>query len=260
MDTRHLVDREIAPLIDLFPRVDLEAVPIEQVRAKAAETYGILPPPAITPEEIMVTSIHGGPDIPVYLFRPEAARPGAGAILHIDGGGMVMGSVKQTSMVPAALAAAAGVPVASVEYRLAPEHPFPAPQQVLATDEAALRTCGFSGTKLATIRGIAQAALDGVVPTREQALSMPDEALIDRLVTLRGVGRWTVEMLLIYTLERSDILPADDFGVRDGYRRLKRLDTTPTRKQMETLGLAWSPYRTVAAWYLWRVPVNVSGA
>ncbi|MGS0624693.1 DNA-3-methyladenine glycosylase family protein [Ralstonia sp. VS2407] len=143
---------------------------------------------------------------------------------------------------------------------LYPAAAFPAPQQVLATDEAALRTCGFSGTKLATIRGIAQAALDGVVPTREQALSMPDEALIDRLVTLRGVGRWTVEMLLIYTLERSDILPADDFGVRDGYRRLKRLDTTPTRKQMETLGLAWSPYRTVAAWYLWRVPVNVSGA
>ncbi|GCB05695.1 DNA-3-methyladenine glycosylase [Ralstonia sp. SET104] len=137
---------------------------------------------------------------------------------------------------------------------------FPAPQQVLDTDDAALRSCGFSATKQATIRGIAQATLDGVVPTRKQALAMPDEALIDRLTTLRGVGRWTVEMLLIYTLERSDILPADDFGVRDGYRRLKRLDTTPTRKQMEKIGLAWSPYRTVAAWYLWRVPVNLSCA
>ncbi len=143
---------------------------------------------------------------------------------------------------------------------LYPAAAFPAPQQVLDTDEAALRACGFSATKLATIRGIAQAALDGVVPRREQALAMPDEALIERLVTLRGVGRWTVEMLLIYTLERSDILPADDFGVRDGYRRLKRLESTPTRKQMETIGLAWSPYRTVAAWYLWRVPVNVSGS
>lgn len=143
---------------------------------------------------------------------------------------------------------------------LYPAAAFPAPQQVLATDEAALRACGFSATKLATIRGIAQAALDGIVPTREQALAMPDEALIERLVTLRGVGRWTVEMLLIYTLERSDILPADDFGVRDGYRRLKRLDATPTRKQMKTISLAWSPYRTVAAWYLWRVPVNVSGS
>ena len=131
---------------------------------------------------------------------------------------------------------------------------FPAPKQVLATDETALRGCGFSATKLATIRGIAQATLDGTVPAREQAIVMTDEALIDRLVTLRGVGRWTVEMLLIYTLERSDILPADDFGVRDGYRRLKRLETAPTRKQMMEIGQAWRPYRTVAAWYLWRMP------
>jgi len=139
---------------------------------------------------------------------------------------------------------------------LYPGASFPTPEQVLATDETAQRDCGFSATKLATIRGIAQAALDGVVPTREEALVTSDEALVDRLVTLRGVGRWTVEMLLIYTLERSDILPADDFGVRDGYRRLKRLDTTPTRKQMAEIGQAWRPYRTVAAWYLWRMPAG----
>ena len=139
---------------------------------------------------------------------------------------------------------------------LYPGADFPAPEQLLATDEAALRGCGFSATKLATIRGIAQAALDGIVPARDDALTMPDEALIDRLVTLRGVGRWTVEMLLIYTLERSDILPADDFGVRDGYRRLKRMEATPTRKQMIEIGRAWSPYRTVASWYLWRVPAK----
>ena len=137
---------------------------------------------------------------------------------------------------------------------LYPGADFPAPEQLLATDEAALRGCGFSATKLATIRGIAQAALDGTVPTRDEALAAPDEALIDRLTTLRGVGRWTVEMLLIYTLERSDILPADDFGVRDGYRRLKRMETAPTRKQMIDIGRAWSPYRTIAAWYLWRMP------
>ena len=139
---------------------------------------------------------------------------------------------------------------------LYPGADFPAPGQLLATDEAALRGCGFSATKLATIRGIAQAALDGVVPARDEALAMSDDALIDQLVTLRGVGRWTVEMLLIYTLERSDILPADDFGVRDGYRRLKRLETTPTRKQMIEIGRAWRPYRTVASWYLWRVPAK----
>lgn len=129
MTTRHLVDREIAPIIDLFPRVDLDSAPIAEIRAKAAETYAILPPPVIAPEEIMVPSIHGGPEIPVFLYRPATANPRGGAILHIHGGGMVMGSVKQMQAGPAALAAAAGVPVASVEYRLAPEHPFPAPQE-----------------------------------------------------------------------------------------------------------------------------------
>ena len=129
MDTRHLVDREIAPIIDLFPRVELDSAPIAEIRARAAQSYSILPPPVIAPEEIMVPSIHGGPDIPVFLYRPAETRTGGGAILHIHGGGMVMGSVKQMQAGPAAMAAMAGVPVVSVEYRLAPEHPFPAPQE-----------------------------------------------------------------------------------------------------------------------------------
>ncbi|MCQ6254994.1 DNA-3-methyladenine glycosylase [Pseudomonas sp. Q11] len=131
---------------------------------------------------------------------------------------------------------------------------FPRPEQILATDVQQMRDCGFSTSKIATIQGIAQATLDGVVPGYAMALAMDDEALIERLIALRGVGRWTVEMLLIYSLERPDILPADDFGVREGYRRLKGLDVQPTRKQMVGIGQAWSPHRTVAAWYLWRVP------
>jgi DNA-3-methyladenine glycosylase II len=103
---------------------------------------------------------------------------------------------------------------------LYPSVAFPQPEQIVATDFERLRSCGFSASKIATIQGIAQAALDGVVPDYATALAMDDEALIERLVTLRGVGRWTVEMLLIYSLERPDILPADDFGVREGYRRL----------------------------------------
>ena len=135
---------------------------------------------------------------------------------------------------------------------LFPESAFPTAEQLLTVSPQILRACGFSASKLATIQGIAQARLDGLVPTREAALAMSDDALIERLVALRGVGRWTVEMLLIYSLERSDILPVDDFGVREGYRRLKGLDKAPTPAQMRSLGGAWRPYRTVAAWYLWR--------
>ena len=135
---------------------------------------------------------------------------------------------------------------------LFPDAAFPEPEQLLATPPEVLRGCGFSASKLATVQGIAQARLDGIVPSREQAMTLTDDALIERLVSLRGVGRWTVEMLLIYCLERSDILPVDDFGVREGYRRLKGMDKAPTPAQLRSLGGVWSTYRTVASWYLWR--------
>lgn len=137
---------------------------------------------------------------------------------------------------------------------LYPGAPFPSSKQLLGTDPESQRACGFSAAKLATIRGIAQAAVDGVVPSLDEARCLPDAALIERLTSLRGVGRWTVEMFLIYSLERSDILPVDDFGVREGYRRLKGLGKTPTPRQMREAGETWSPWRTVAAWYLWRLP------
>lgn len=133
---------------------------------------------------------------------------------------------------------------------------FPAPEQLLASDPQTQRACGFSATKLATIRGIAQATVTGIVPSLKEAQGLPDAALIERLVSLRGVGRWTVEMLLIYSLERSDILPVDDLGVREGYGRLKGLEKAPTPRQMREIGEAWSPFRTVAAWYLWRLPAR----
>jgi DNA-3-methyladenine glycosylase II len=154
------------------------------------------------------------------------------------------------------LHAKAGDAILARLLALYPDVAFPAAQQLLATDPELQRACGFSATKLATLRGIAQATVDGIVPTRTEALHLPDDALIERLVSLRGVGRWTVEMLLIYTLERSDILPVDDFGVREGYRRLKGLEKAPTPRHMREIGEAWRPYRTVAAWYLWRIPTR----
>lgn len=133
-------------------------------------------------------------------------------------------------------------------------HGFPSPQQLLSTEFEALRACGFSTKKIDTIHAIANGALTGLVPTRKQADVMTDEDLIARLVTLKGIGRWTVEMLLIFTLERMDVLPADDFGVAHGYQRLKKLDAALKREDLSEIAQAWSPFRTIASWYLWRVP------
>ena len=97
-------------------------------------------------------------------------------------------------------------------------------------------------------RGVAEAALSGQVPTRAQALVASDMDLIERLTCLRGIGRWTVEMFLLENLQRPDVLPADDFGVRQGYRRLKGLEAAPGAAQLRRIGQAWQPYRSAAAW------------
>jgi DNA-3-methyladenine glycosylase II len=150
------------------------------------------------------------------------------------------------------LHAKAGDAILERVRRLFPAQRFPTPADIMATSDASLRACGLSGAKAASIRGLARATLDGVVPSLRAAKTMSDDALIERLVPLRGVGRWTVEMFLIYSLDRADVLPADDFGVRDGYRRLKSLPTAPAPRQMREQGQAWTPFRTAATWYLWR--------
>jgi DNA-3-methyladenine glycosylase II len=129
---------------------------------------------------------------------------------------------------------------------------FPTPAQLLATEEAALRGCGFSGGKIAAIRDIAHHAAGGGVPSRRVATRLDDETLIERLTAIRGVGRWTVEMLLIFSLGRPDVLPVDDFGVRDGYRLLHGLGSQPKPKELAAIGAVWAPFRSTAAWYLWR--------
>ena len=129
---------------------------------------------------------------------------------------------------------------------------FPAPAMVLGTPEAALRGVGFSAAKAAAIRDIAAKAAEGKVPTRRAAARMDDATLIERLTEIRGVGRWTVEMLLIFTLGRPDVLPVDDFGVREGYRHLHGLEAQPRPRDLAAIGEMWAPFRSYAAWYLWR--------
>lgn len=135
---------------------------------------------------------------------------------------------------------------------LYPGHAFPPPELVLATAPEAMRACGFSAGKIAAIRDIAEKTAGGLVPTRRAAARLPDQALIERLSAIRGVGRWTVEMLLIFTLGRPDVLPVDDFGVREGWRVAAGLEAQPKPRQLAMIGEAWAPWRSAAAWYLWR--------
>ena len=128
----------------------------------------------------------------------------------------------------------------------------PDPDVLLALPDETLRACGFSANKALAIRDVAAKAADGTIPSRARAMRLSDEELIQRLVSIRGVGRWTVEMLLIFTLRRPDVLPVDDFGVREGYRRLHGLEAQPKPKALAEFGLAFAPYRSTAALYLWK--------
>ncbi len=135
---------------------------------------------------------------------------------------------------------------------LFPGRRFPDPRAVLATDEDAIRAAGFSRAKLAALRDLAAKTLEGVVPTARVIRTLDDDTIVERLVEVRGVGRWTVEMLLIFQLGRPDILPVDDFGVRNGFRVAYGRRAMPTPAEVFRYGERWRPYRTTAAWYLWR--------
>ena len=135
---------------------------------------------------------------------------------------------------------------------LFPKGRFPRPSDLLAMDEQAIRGAGFSRAKVAALRDLAAKTLDGTVPTGAIVRKLDDEAIIERLVAVRGIGRWTVEMLLIFQLGRPDVLPVDDFGVRNGFRIAYNRRSMPMPKEMQRYGERWKPYRTAAAWYLWR--------
>ena len=129
---------------------------------------------------------------------------------------------------------------------------FPKPADVVAVRAATLRRAGFSRPKARSLKDIARHALKGTVPTRRAAARLGDDAIVERLVAIRGVGRWTVEMLLIFRLGRPDVLPADDYGIRKGFMIAFDKRDMPAPKDVIAHGAKWAPYRTVASWYLWR--------
>ena len=130
------------------------------------------------------------------------------------------------------------------------EHPDP--EEILAMPDDALRACGLSRAKTSAANDLAARVLDGTVPDADALEAMDNAEIIERLTTVRGIGPWTVEMLLIFQLGRPDVLPVTDYGVRNGFRRAYGLDDLPTPKELRVEGERWSPYRSVASWYLWR--------
>lgn len=129
---------------------------------------------------------------------------------------------------------------------------MPGAERLATVDDDALRGCGFSRAKVAALRDIAAKTIDGIVPGSREIARLSDEEIIARLTSVRGVGRWTVQMLLIFKLGRPDVLPADDFGVRAGFQALFGKDELPSPKEVLSYGERWRPYSTTAAWYLWR--------
>ncbi len=135
---------------------------------------------------------------------------------------------------------------------LFPGRKFLDPAEVVQMPDEKLRGAGLSRAKVAALKDLAARALDGTVPTTRQLAKMSDEEVIERLIQVRGIGRWTVEMLLLFELARPDVWPVHDYGVRKGFARIFGKRKLPTPKQMLALGKKFSPYRSALAWYCWR--------
>jgi DNA-3-methyladenine glycosylase II len=136
---------------------------------------------------------------------------------------------------------------------------FPAPLAVLGASPEQLRSAGLSRPKASYVLGLAQKAVEGYLPTLEECDRMTDAEMIERLTSIKGVGRWTAEMLLIFNLGRPDVLPVHDLGVRKGFQFAYRKRKLPEPEQLARYGVRWAPHRTTAAWYLWRAADFLDG-
>ena len=139
---------------------------------------------------------------------------------------------------------------------LYPRKKYLDPKLVLATPDEKLRAAGLSRSKVAALKDLAAKTIDGTVPSARSLAKMTDEEIIERLITVRGIGRWTVEMLLLFDLGRRDVWPVHDYGVRKGFAKTFGRRKLPTPKQLMKLGEKWRPYRSAAAWYFWRALDN----
>ena len=196
----------------------------------------------------------------VILAHLTSVDPVMGGVIEATGGYALVANMEDTPFVALAQAVAnqqlngtaANTILKRFVANVGTNGAFPTPQQVLDAPEATLRAAGFSFAKIASLRDLAQKTLEGVVPGRETLLSLSNDEIVERLTQVRGIGRWTVEMMLMSRLGRPDVLPIDDFGVRNGFRLAYGLRGMPTTRALAEFGARWAPYRSVAAWYLWR--------
>jgi DNA-3-methyladenine glycosylase II len=135
---------------------------------------------------------------------------------------------------------------------LYPKNAIPKPKDLLGTPDEKLRSAGLSGAKTAALKDLAAKRLEGLVPTHAGILKLSDAEIVERLCAIRGIGPWTVEMMLMFKLGRPDVLPATDYGVRKGFALTYRYAELPPPKEIMAYGERWRPYRSVAAWYMWR--------
>lgn len=133
-----------------------------------------------------------------------------------------------------------------------PKHRFLEPVLVLKTPDEKFRAAGLSRSKVAALKDLAAKTVDGTVPTARQLATMSDDEIIERLIQVRGIGRWTAEMLLLFELARPDVWPVHDYGVRKGFAKIFGKRKLPTPKQMMRQGVRFQPYRSALAWYCWR--------
>jgi DNA-3-methyladenine glycosylase II len=179
----------------------------------------------------------------------EAVGPPAFRDPHESGFAALVRAITFQQLAGRAASAIHGRFVASMPDGLTPE-------AVLALPEPAFRAAGLSGAKTASIRDLAAKVVDGTVPLGDLE-PLSDDEIVTRLSLVRGIGRWTAEMFLMFQLRRPDVWPVDDLGVRKGYALLHRLPEPPKPKALQLLGDAYRPYRTIAAWYCWRAAETV---
>jgi DNA-3-methyladenine glycosylase II len=129
---------------------------------------------------------------------------------------------------------------------------FPTPEEILAMDDTKLRGAGLSRQKIAAVKDLAAKTLDGTVPTLAKLRRMSEEEIHARLVQVRGIGEWSVQMFLMFRLGRPDVLPINDLGIQKGFQHVYKLEATPKPKIILEHGERWRPYRSIASWYLWR--------